>query len=113
MLNSEVQENYYRVKFANVPHEVYAYGDNYKTAIWNALDDLLDAGQPEPLGNASARLAVYKEWNYSTWRYTNGGNFIREAQCNECAKPMNPEVHREELGLCLECSDAYWSHSDN
>jgi hypothetical protein len=69
-------ENYYRIKFANVAYDVFEYGETAKAAIWNALDDLLDAGHAEPLGNATARQAVYKEWNYGTDRYTNGGGFI-------------------------------------
>lgn len=77
MTNGDLKENYYRVKFANVAFEVYAYGSNYREAIWNALDDLLDQGHPEPLGNATARQAVYKEWVYPSWRYRNDGGFIR------------------------------------
>lgn len=69
-------ENYYRIKFANVAYDVFEYGETAKAAIWNALDDLLDGGHAEPLGNATARQAVYKEWNYGTDRYTNGGGFI-------------------------------------
>lgn len=73
----EKQETYYRIKFANVAYEVYEYGETALQAIGDALDDLLDGGHPEPLGAALARPAVYKEWNHGTWRYTNGGDFIR------------------------------------
>jgi hypothetical protein len=106
-------ETYYRVKFANVSHEVYQWATSAKVAALDALDELLDDGYPEPLGAAAIRPAVYKEWTYSTWRYQNGGNFIGDlTPCNECSIPISTEVHREELGLCLECSNKFWSHDD-
>lgn len=73
-------ENYYRIKFANVPHEVYEYGTDALEAIKAAQDELANAYTPlkrSDLGNATARPAVYKEWNYGTERYTNGGGFVR------------------------------------
>jgi hypothetical protein len=107
------EETYYRVKFANVSYEVYQWATSAKAAAWDALDELLDSGYPEPLGAAAIRPAVYKEWNNSTWRYQNGGNFIHDlTPCNECSTPISTEVHREELGLCLECSNKFWSHDD-
>lgn len=66
-------ENYYRLHFANDISEVYAYGVNALTAIANARADMSDI----ELGSAIARPAVYKEWNYGTERYTNGGEFLR------------------------------------
>jgi hypothetical protein len=29
--------------------------------------------------------------------------------CNECSVPVDSEVHAEELGLCLDCSNAYFT----
>lgn len=29
--------------------------------------------------------------------------------CNECSKPVDSEIHTEELGLCLDCSNAYYT----
>jgi len=69
------QENYYRVNFGNYG-EVFAYGVTALDAIGQARLDFQD-DMDEPLGNATARPAVYKEWNYGTERYTNGGDFIR------------------------------------
>lgn len=66
-------QNYYRLRFANDVSEVYAYGVNALDAIANARNDMADM----ELGNATARPAVYKEWNYGTERFTNGGEFIR------------------------------------
>ena len=73
-------ENYYRIKFNGLPHEVYEYGTDALTAINTAKDELANAHTPlyrKDLGNATARPAVYKEWNYGTERFTNGGEFIR------------------------------------
>lgn len=66
-------ENYYRLRFANDISEVYAYGVNALDAIANARNDMADV----ELGNATARPAVHKEWNYGTERFTNGGGFTR------------------------------------
>lgn len=64
-------QSFYRIKFDGLPHEVYEYGTDALTAISTARTDL------NASGSAIARPAVYKEWNYGTERYTNGGNFIR------------------------------------
>lgn len=116
MITSQLEqddERYYRVKFANVSHEVYGWAPNATVAILDALDNLLDDGHPEPLGAAAARPAAYKEWNYPTWRYKNGGDFIGDlTPCDNCQTPIKSETHREELGLCLECSNKYWNHED-
>lgn len=74
-------ENYYRIKFNGLPYDVYEYGLTALDAIATARAEQIDAGfdteTPLTLGNATARPAVYKEWNYGTERYTNGGEFIR------------------------------------
>jgi len=113
MTGSELQENYYRIKFANVGYEVYEYGQTAKAAIWTALDDLIDGGHPEPLGAATARPAVYKEWNYGTEHYTNGGDFIRDTRkpCRNCATPVNFHTYKEELGYCQPCQADFFNHT--
>lgn len=75
-------ENYYSVKFANMPYEVFAYGENPLSAIREARAELYEAGADTEtdlpsLGGALVRRAVYKEWDYGTKNYTNGGGFIR------------------------------------
>ena len=72
--NGTVDPNYYRIKFAYLPYDHWEYGDTAIQAIAAARDDLKECGR---LGNATARKAVYKEWNNYTWQYTNGGDFIR------------------------------------
>jgi hypothetical protein len=31
--------------------------------------------------------------------------------CNECAVPVDSDIHAEELGMCLDCSNDYWDHT--
>lgn len=32
--------------------------------------------------------------------------------CDKCGVLIDADVHAEELGMCLECSNKYWSHED-
>jgi len=32
--------------------------------------------------------------------------------CDYCRKPIDSDIYKEELGMCLDCSNAYWSHND-
>ena len=77
----DAQESYYRIKFQGLPYDLYEYGvtalDAVKVARAETLNAGLDTDTPLTLGNATVRPAVYKEWNYGTERYTNGGNFIK------------------------------------
>lgn len=75
LTSSSIDPNYYRIKFANLPYDTWEYGNTAKEAIQQARQNFEDYGKY--LGNATARQAVYKEWNYGTWRYRNDGGFIR------------------------------------
>jgi len=33
--------------------------------------------------------------------------------CNDCGTPVPTEIHAEELGFCLDCSNQYWGHYGN
>lgn len=69
MTNGELEETYYRITFAGMPHDTYEYG---KTA----LDAIATVRQNEPdaLGAATARPAVYGEWECDTRHYRNDGS---------------------------------------
>jgi hypothetical protein len=30
--------------------------------------------------------------------------------CNDCGKLIPTDIHAEELGMCIDCSNAYFSH---
>jgi uncharacterized protein YwgA len=32
--------------------------------------------------------------------------------CVECGESVDADIHAEELGFCLDCSNAYFDHSD-
>lgn len=38
--------------------------------------------------------------------------FFKMLPCNVCGDPVNAEIHAEELGMCIECSNAYFTHED-
>ena len=81
------QENYYRIKFANLPYDIFEYGVNALDAIRHAKAETYSAGYDTEtnlgsLGSVTARPAVYQEWDSETWRYTNGGDFIKGERIN-------------------------------
>lgn len=61
------EPNYYRIKFTGLPYDVWEYGQTAIEAIANARTDL------DATGNATARPAVYGEWDCSPEHFTNGG----------------------------------------
>ena len=32
--------------------------------------------------------------------------------CDKCGDPVVKDIHAEELGMCIECSNAYFTHED-
>jgi hypothetical protein len=78
-------QNYYRIKFAGLTYDLWEYGATALEAIATARTDTLNAGldtdTPLNLGNATARPAVYKEWDYGPEHYTNGGDFLALKCC--------------------------------
>lgn len=34
-------------------------------------------------------------------------------KCDYCETLMDEDVHAEESGMCLDCSNKFWSHSDD
>jgi len=37
---------------------------------------------------------------------------MRVKPCVDCNIMIDADVWQEELGMCLDCSDKYWSHED-
>jgi hypothetical protein len=33
-------------------------------------------------------------------------------KCIDCSVFIDADIWQEELGMCLDCSNAYWSHDD-
>ena len=107
MTRPDVQERYWSVKFSSVPYEVYAYGLDPLTAIYEARQEC----GGEYMGGALVRPAVFGELDWSTEHFTNGGGFIRDTAkpCRECGEPVPFHTHKEELGFCVECSHKFWN----
>jgi hypothetical protein len=38
---------------------------------------------------------------------------VTELPCVECGDPVNAYVYTDELGLCVPCSNDYWSHGED
>jgi hypothetical protein len=32
--------------------------------------------------------------------------------CNDCGFLIDTDIHEEELGMCIDCSNAYFTHQD-
>jgi hypothetical protein len=32
--------------------------------------------------------------------------------CDECGAPVRADIHAEELGMCVECSNEYYNHDE-
>lgn len=32
--------------------------------------------------------------------------------CDICGTPVDTDIHKEELGMCIDCSHKYWTHEE-
>ena len=32
--------------------------------------------------------------------------------CDHCGTPVDTDIHKEELGMCIDCSNKYWTHEE-
>jgi hypothetical protein len=39
-------------------------------------------------------------------------DFIKMTTCDKCDFPISVDVHAEELGMCVDCSNEYFTHND-
>lgn len=63
---------------------------------WYLEDDVLTArrwSHDEPVGTGLFTFEIYKG-------------------CDKCGDPVVKDIHAEELGMCIECSNAYFTHED-
>lgn len=63
-------EQYYRIKFRHLPYDHFEYGKDALSAISTAREDFADCGN---VGNATARPAVYGEWDCAPHHFHNDG----------------------------------------
>lgn len=39
-------------------------------------------------------------------------DFVHTLPCNLCGELISKDIHEEELGMCIDCSNAYYTHND-
>jgi hypothetical protein len=37
---------------------------------------------------------------------------LSKTPCNVCETPIKTDIHKEELGMCVDCSNKYFDHKD-
>jgi hypothetical protein len=53
-----------------------------------------------------------RRWSHDEPTGTGLFTFTHFKDCDKCGEPILADVHKEELGMCVECSHAYFDHSD-
>ena len=53
-----------------------------------------------------------KRWSHDEPMGTGLFHFTAHKGCDKCGEPVCASIHKEELGMCVECSNAYFDHSD-
>jgi hypothetical protein len=53
-----------------------------------------------------------RRWSHDEPMGTGLFTFVAYKGCDKCGEPVKADVHKEELGMCLECSNAYFDHSE-
>jgi len=51
-----------------------------------------------------------RRWSHDEPTGTGLFTFTHYKGCNECEEPVKADIHAEELGMCIECSNAYFNH---
>ena len=70
--------------------------NGYFKIEWYLEDGTLTArrwSHDEPVGTGIFTFEIYKG-------------------CDKCGDPVVKDIHAEELGMCIECSNAYFTHED-
>jgi hypothetical protein len=39
-------------------------------------------------------------------------DFVHTLPCDNCGELMSKDIHAEELGMCIDCSNDYFTHND-
>jgi hypothetical protein len=53
-----------------------------------------------------------RRWSHDEPVGTGLFTFTHYKDCDKCGEPVLADIHAEELGMCVECSNAYFDHSD-
>jgi hypothetical protein len=53
-----------------------------------------------------------RRWSHDEPTGTGLFTFTHFKECDKCGVPVKADIHKEELGMCVECSNDYFDHSD-
>ena len=53
-----------------------------------------------------------RRWSHDEPVGTGTFTFTHYKGCEKCDEPVKADIHAEELGMCVECSNAYFDHSE-
>jgi hypothetical protein len=53
-----------------------------------------------------------KRWSHDEPMGTGLFTFSHHKGCDKCGEPVQGLIHAEEMGMCIECSNAYFTHED-
>ena len=51
-----------------------------------------------------------RRWSHDEPVGTGLFTFTHYKDCDKCGEPVLADIHAEELGMCVECSNAYFNH---
>jgi hypothetical protein len=51
-----------------------------------------------------------RRWSHDEPTGTGLFTFTHYLECDKCGEPVKADIHAEELGMCVECSHAYFDH---
>lgn len=54
-----------------------------------------------------------RRWSHDEPTGTGLFHFTAHKECVKCGTPVCASIHKEELGMCVECSNAYFDHKED
>lgn len=57
-----------------------------------------------------SKTLTARRWSHDEPTGTGVFTFTAYKPCDKCGEPIDKDIHTEELGMCVECSNAYFSH---
>ena len=54
-----------------------------------------------------------RRWSHDEPVGTGLFTFTAYKPCDKCGEPVDKDIHKEELGMCVECSNAYFEHKED